>query len=126
MSGERDIYNNLKLTEVLAAAAPGIGETSTSELDTEGFGSHIIAVSSVALAAGTFKLQHSDTSGGTFTDCAAEDVLGTQGVALANGEAVKLGYVGGKRYVIAVVDLSADGVVSAVAIQGNAEICPVG
>ena len=126
MSGERDIYNNLKLTEVLAAAAPGIGDAETSELDTEGFSAHLIAVSSVAAAAGTMKLQHSDTSGSGFADAPAADVLGSQGVAIANGEATKLGYVGGKRYVKAVISLSADGVISAAAIQGKPEIAPVG
>ena len=120
MGCSRDIHNNLKITEVLAAAAPGISDEPTSEVDTQGYDSLEISVSSVASAAGTVKLQESDTSGSGYTDCAAGDVLGTQGTALVNGTAVKLGYVGSKRYVIALVSVTTDGVISANAVQGYA------
>ncbi len=125
MSAERDLYNNLKLEEILAAAAPGTGDTNSSEIDTQGTHSLLVEVNSAAPAAGTFKLQHSDTSGSGFVDAPAADVLGSQGVTLVNGEATKLGYVGSKRYVIAVLSLSADGVVGANAISNHSEICPV-
>jgi len=121
----RDIHNNLLITEVLAAAAPGISDEPTAEVDVQGYDSLEFVVSSVADAAGTVKLQESDTSGSGYADCAADDVLGTQGVALDNGEAVKLGYVGSKRYVIALISVTTDGVVSSIAIQGHAHIATV-
>ena len=116
----RDLHNNLKLQEVLAPAAPGVTDEPTAEIDMQGFDAAEFAVGSVAAAAGTVKLQESDTSGSGYTDCAANDVLGTQGAALSNGGLTKLGYVGSKRYVIALVSVTVDGVVYATAIQGKA------
>ena len=120
----RDGRNDLNRVEVLAAAAPGTGDTFTAETVLGDFEALTYSVSSVATAAGTVTLQESDTSGSGFTDVAAKEVIGTQGVALVNGEIKSLGYLGSKEFVRAKINLSSDGVIHAWAEEGQARVTP--
>jgi hypothetical protein len=113
----RDLSSNIKNAQGLVPVAPGTGATNGLGIDTQGFDSCAFVANIDGTAVGTWKLQESDDDA-TYTDAVADDVIGTQGAAIVNN--AKLGYVGSKRYVRAVPNLTTDGVISISAILSNA------
>ncbi len=108
-------YKNQTKSVVSIIPQTASGNVNGAEVDTKGFEGVTLKLSAAAgSAAGTVKIQESDTSGGTFTDAGANDVIGTQDVAIVQSHVVTIGYIGFKRYVRAVFTHS-----------GNGDICGV-
>lgn len=119
---QKDLYNCIKGKTALLAAA-GLGPVESSEIDTEGnFESLTFLIDAAAGTTGTFKIKTSDVQGGPYVDAPAADVIGTQGDSIVAGTVKKIAYIGGDRYAVIETDLSVDGVVSAVAVLGNARM----
>lgn len=119
----RDGVNSLNRVEVIVPAAPGTGDTDSLTIIRGSFEKLTFSAGSVAAAAGTLTLRHSDDDS-VYIDVPDAEVIGTQGKALVNGSIVSLGYTGDKKYIKARINLSADGVVYCVAEEGMARVNP--
>ncbi|HEX2524824.1 MAG TPA: hypothetical protein VHL31_00775 [Geminicoccus sp.] len=126
----RDLVHNLGVVPVVAPAV--LSATTTSDpVDLIDFGSAALVINTGAIAgAGDFtaKLQHSDTTtGGDFTDVAADDLIGSLPASLAASSAVKVGYKGYKRYLRTVLTKNSGTSIaaSAVLVKGYARNRPV-
>jgi hypothetical protein len=107
---------------VVASIVPAV-QTATAKgtaVDLQGFNKASLIVNTGAIAGSgnfTAKLQESDTTtDGDFTDVAAGDQLGSLPAVLVASTAYKLGYVGNKRYVRAVLTLNSGTSIAAGAI----------
>jgi hypothetical protein len=125
-----DLKNNTKF-------APGIKPQTASadvngdEVDTLGFSSVTLVgyMDDTASAAGSFKLQESDTSGSGYVDVSDDEVItadGTNDTAAVAADVVTLGYAGTKRYVRAVFTHSSNADVAATVCLGNPYVAPTG
>lgn len=93
-----------------------------------------VLTATTASVAGTVKITESDTSGGSYTDVAATDVIVTAGktyvaatgIAVVEDEAVTIGYIGNKGFIKVVFTHSADGVISGDVVLGHPYIEPTG
>lgn len=67
----------------------------------DGFGcdavTHNLHIGASLVAGGTYKITECDTSGGTYTDAAATDMVGT-GITPVASKTIRVGYIGRKRY----------------------------
>lgn len=125
----RDIANNIGAVQAVAPAVLSATDTSAA-IDLLGFGSAAVVVNTGAIvSAGDFtaKIQECDTSGGTYTDVAATDLVGTFPATLLADSVVKVGYVGNKRYLKTVITKNSGTSIAAgaVVIKGNAQSRPV-
>ena len=122
----KDLKNCLKVVpSILPVAATG--DQTGVAVALAGYESATVTLTATtASVGGTFKLTECATSGGTYTDVAAADVIGTQGVAVVEDGTVSLGYIGSLGFIKAVFTHSADGVISADAILGHALLEPTG
>lgn len=111
----RDGKNNMKVVKTILPQAV-TGDVTGSAVDTLGYEKVTLAFSAAAVTAGTVKITECATSGGTYTDAAAADVIGTQGAAIVASDIVTLGYIGGLRYIKAVFTHSANGTLTCDAI----------
>lgn len=107
---------------VSASIVPAV-QTATAKgtaVDLRGFNMATLIVNTGAIAGSgnfTAKLQESDTTtDGDFTDVAAGALLGSLPAALAASTAYKLGYVGNKRFVRAVLTLNSGTSIAAGAV----------
>lgn len=108
-------YKNQTKSVVSIKPQTASGNVNGLEVDTKGFEGVTLKLSAGAgSVAGTVKIQESDTSGSGYADAGANDVIGTQGVAIVQDDVVTIGYIGLKRYVRAVFTHS-----------GNGEVCGV-
>jgi len=123
---QKDLKNNIKVVpSILPVAATG--DATGVAVAVAGYESCAVALTATtASVGGTFKLTECATSGGAYTDVAAADIIGTQGVAVVEDGTVTLGYIGNLGFIKAVFTHSADGVISADAILGNPHIAPTG
>lgn len=101
----RDLNSNVM---VVAAINPAVrtADATGAEIDLQGFGSAMAVVSTGAIvSAGNFtpKFRECDTSGGTYSDVAAADLIGTWPTALAANSVYQVGYRGNKRFIRVVV-----------------------
>lgn len=126
----RDLANNIGAVPAIAPAV--LAATTTGDpIDLAGFGSVAVVINAGAIAGDgnfTAKLQESDTTtGGDFTDVAAADLTGTLPASLAAASAVKVGYVGNKRYVRVLITKNSGTSIAAgaVIINGNPLAAPV-
>lgn len=97
----KDIYSGFAPVAAVAPAVLSATNTS-SAIDLQGFNSALLVINTGAIvSAGDFtaKLQESDASGSGYTDVAAAGLLGTFPASLEADSVVKVGYVGGKRYI---------------------------
>lgn len=110
----KDLKNNISV-EPSILPQTATGNVNGSEVDTKGFeGVTLVAtLDDTVSAAGSFKIQETDTSGSGYTDVASDDILGTNDVAAVGSDVVTIGYVGSKRYVRAVFTHSSNGDVCA-------------
>jgi len=131
----KDLKNNVKVSPCAQQALSGTTNVDGAEVDMKGFQSCMFSLCLKTVAAtgltAEFKLQESDVSGSGFVDVAdANDLIG-EAVAIDQDDDDKcfsLGYVGYKRYVRAVLDVTAnDGtdVISIQASQSHADAKPV-
>ena len=96
-------------------------------VDVSGYESVLCTLSmTTGSSAGTFKITESDTSGGSYTDVAAADVIGTQDVACVEDDVVSIGYIGSKSFIKLVFTHSADGVISGDVILSHPHDAPTG
>ena len=121
----RDGKNNMKVVISILPQAVS-GDVTGSAVDTLGFEKVTFAFTAAAVTAGTVKLTECATSGGTYTDAAAADVIGTQDVAIVAGGIVTLGYIGGLRYLKPVFTHSANGTLTGNAILEDALLAKTG
>lgn len=126
----KDLASNIGVRTVIAPAV-ATGNTTSSAIDRKGFESLAFVVHSGEIAGdGSFsvKLQESDeTGGGTFVDVDEKWLIGELDAPLAASSTGKIGYIGHKRYVRAVLT-KASGTsiaVGVIAILGAAHSRPV-
>ena len=124
----KDIYSDLGVAQ---GVVPSVVSATTTDdgVDLQGFNSALVIVASGAIAgSGLFvtKLQDSDDDS-TFVDVAAANMLGTFPASLAASSVVKVGYIGGKRYIRTVTTkTSGTSVATAIVIvKGHASDAPV-
>jgi hypothetical protein len=126
----RDLAPNIAPVQVVAPVVLTGNNTSVA-IDLQGFESASLVVNTGAIAgAGDFtaKLQESDdTAGGTFTDVAAEHLVGTFPATLEADSVVKVGYVGLRRYVRTVITRNSGTSIAAgaVLVKGHPHVVPV-
>jgi hypothetical protein len=125
----KDLHSNIGVA--LAVIPATLTATSTSAaIDLQGFNSACAVVSTGAVAGSgdyTASLTECDTLGGTYTAVAASDLLGEFIATLAADSVYKVGYVGNKRFIKAVVTKnSGTSIIAGVTIiKGNASSAPV-
>lgn len=134
----KDLHNNIKVSR---AISPAVGTDNTAFvsqiIDRQGYESleFLIATGSLADADATFTVLVEDGDASDLSDNAAvadTGLLGTEAAAsftYANDDSVKkIGYCGNKRYVrltITPANNTGNAAISAVAVQGHANMAPV-
>lgn len=140
----RDLKNNVAVVSLLdpvTLTSTAIADTKTNYVDLQGYDSAVIAVAygTVATPAENSELiailQESDTTTDTdFDTVATTDLIGafTAVDGAADDNAVqKVGYIGCKRYIRVLLDITNTGSgltsvpVAVAAVLGNADTCPV-
>ena len=133
----RDLKSNIGASESIRPAAHTATVTGET-VDTRGYDS-AMALVAVGAVSGTddspsnpavfvVKLQESDTTmDGDFTDVASTDLQGTFSTSLVQNTVERVGYIGSKRYVRAVITKTSgtSAAASAVIVLGDAHIKPV-
>lgn len=126
----RDIASNIGVKNALSPAVQS-ATVKGNAIDRKGFESVAFVINSGAIAGdGLYapKLQDSDTTtDADFADVDAKFLIGTLPAALAADSAVKVGYIGHKRYVRVVLTKTSGTSVAAgaVAVLGDANARPV-
>ena len=133
----RDLYNSYKVAPAFGPVARPAG--AGVAVDLQGFEGALFVFQSGAMGAVaatyTWKLTECATSGGSYTDVAAEDVLGgptvvfDQAVSADANMAKKLGYIGKKQFIKVSSTESTAGVptsiIGASAVLGRPRHAPV-
>jgi len=133
----RDLYNSYKTVPAFGPVARPAG--AGIAVDLQGFEGALFVFQSGAMGAVaatyTWKLTECDTSGGSYTDVAAEDMLGgltvvfNQAVGGDASAAKKLGYIGKKQFIKVFSTESTAGtptsIVGASAVLGRPRHAPV-
>jgi hypothetical protein len=104
----RDFVNNFS---VAAAVVPQVltATNTSAAIDLAGFdGATVVINGGAIVGAGNFtpKLTECATSGGTYTDVAAADLIGTFPAVLLTNTVVKVGYKGSKQFLKTVLTLN--------------------
>lgn len=125
----RSIEPNIGAVSVIAPAVQS-GDDTSAQLDLLGFESACLVVNTGAIVgSGDFsiKFQESETSGGTFTDVAAEHLTGEVPATLAADSVYRLGYIGFRRYIRTVLTRNSGTSIAlgAVLIKGHPHVVPV-
>lgn len=122
----KDLKNNVKVVpSILPQTATG--NVTGSAIDLAGYESCFVSLTATtASVGGTFKLTECATTGGTYTDVAAADIIGTQGVAIVEDGNVSLGYIGNLGFLKPVFTHSASGNINSDAVLGCPHISPTG
>lgn len=126
----RDLANNIGVAQTLAPVDYA-ATTKGTAVDLVGFNSAAVIVNTGAItSAGLYvvKVQESDTTtDGDFTDVVAGDLVGALPASLAAASTYKVGYVGNKQFVRAVITKTSGTsiVAGAIVVKGNAADKPV-
>lgn len=126
----RDLYSRLALAVSLVPAVQA-ATLKGSAVDLQGYNSAMLAINCGAIAGSglyVMSLQESDTTtDGDFSDVAAADMQGTLPASLAENTAYKIGYIGNKRYVRAVITKTSGTSIAAGAVflLGEPALAPV-
>lgn len=126
----RDLASNLSVVATLVPATQAATLKGTA-VDLRGFDSAALVINTGAIvSAGLYviSLQESDTTtDGDFTDVAAGSMVGALPASLAASTVYKVGYIGAKRYVRAVITKTSGTSIDAgaVIVKGNASQLPV-
>ncbi len=112
-------------TIMLTETATSTGTVTSAAVDTQGFDALTVNLhyGATAPAPTSYKLTECDTVGGTYTDVAAGDIIddgGTHAVSTTR----KIAYIGGKRFVKAVVVQSASTILGISATLGYPSVAP--
>lgn len=104
----RDFVNNFS---VVAAVVPQVltATNTSAAIDLTGFdGATVVINGGAIVGAGNFtpKLQECATSGGTYTDVAAADLIGAFPTVIVQNTVYKIGYKGSKQFLKAVETLN--------------------
>lgn len=125
----RDLSSRLG---VVTALSPAVQATTVNgvAVDLMGFnGAMFVLQTGAIVGSGDFtaKLQESDTSGSGYTDVAATDLIGSFPATTLADAAVKVGYIGNKRYTRIVLTKNGGTSIAAgaTAIRGHAESRPI-
>lgn len=124
----KDLKNDIKVAAGLLPIGATAGTFNGVDVDTRGFESVTLSALADTAFAGTFTIQEGDSTT-AYSDAGADDIIGTNGVAVtagATGNEKTLGYTGSKRYVRVVAVCSTAGDVAASFILGNPHICKTG
>lgn len=124
-----DLANNIAVVQAVAPAVLSATNTS-SAIDLNGFESATVVINTGAIVSSgdfTAKLTECETSGGTYTDVAAADLIGEFPASLEADSVVKVGYTGNMRYLKTVITKNGGTSIAAgaVIIKGNAHERPV-
>ena len=125
----RDLKNCIEEVESVRPQV-ATGNVNGEEVDARGADSVTFIASIGAITGGTgdasIEIQESDTSGSGYTAVAAADLLGTEPTALAANTTYRIGYIGNKRYLRAVLDIGTETNVAGaiVAIKGHLSQAP--
>lgn len=125
----RDISRNVGVVNALSPAVQAAAAQGPA-IDVLGFNALAIVVNTGAIVgAGDYgiKLQECDTSGGTYTDVAADQVDSNAPATLVADTAYKLGYRGYKRFVrLALTKVGGTSIAAgAIAVRGDPALAPV-
>lgn len=126
----RDLASGIGVAQTLAPVDYA-ATTKGTAVDLQGFDSAAIVVNTGAITSSgkyVVSVQESDTTtDGDFADVAAKDLNGSLPAELAATSAYKVGYVGNKRYIRAVISKTSGTsiVAGAVVIRGGAALAPV-
>ncbi len=125
----RDLSSRLG---VVTALSPAVQATTVNgvAVDLMGFnGAMFVLQTGAIVGSGDFtaKLQESDVSGSGYTDVAVADLIGSFPAATLADAAVKVGYIGNKRFTRIVLTKNSGTSIAAgaTAIRGHAESRPV-
>ncbi len=127
----RDLHSRLG---AVASLVPAVHAATLkgSEVDLQGFDGALLVVNTGAIAGSglyVMSLQESDTTtDGDFSDVAAADTIGDAlPASLAENTVYKLGYIGTKRYLRAVITKTSGTSIAAgaVIVKGNPNLAPV-
>ena len=121
----KDQKNDLKVVQTIIPQTSD-DDIDGAEVDVLGFEACTLEVVCGAGTVGTVKIQESDTSGSGFADVAADEIIGTQDVAVVASDVVTIGYVGIKRYVRAVFTEGTSGPIAAVFALGCPHVAKTG
>jgi len=98
----KDMFSNFAAVQAIAPAVQSAA-VNGGAIDLQGFDAALVVINTGAIAgAGDFKvkIQHSDTAtAADFVDVPADDVQGSAPATLAADSAVRLGYIGNKRFI---------------------------
>lgn len=120
-----ELKNNIAVVQALAPAVYAATKSDSGIIDLQGAGSATLVINSGAIAGAgdyTVTLRHGDAADLTGDAAAAAgDLLGTLPTILEAATVYTVGYIGGKRYVRAVITKNAGTSVaaSAVIIKGH-------
>ena len=125
----RDLKNCIEEAESVRPAVHSANNNG-EEVDVRGADSvtFVASIGAISGAAGdgSIEIQESDTSGSGFTAVAAADLLGTEPTALAANTTYRIGYIGNKRYLRAVLDIGGETSIAGavVCIKGHLSQAP--
>lgn len=119
-----DLVNNIKVVNAVNSAAVTGDSSESAAIDTAGFESVTVIAQMAAFTSGAGKIQisESETSGGSFTAVADEDLINAPESMAAAGAVSKVGYRGHKQFIKVKIakDSAISATVGAVVILGNA------
>jgi len=124
----KDLKNDIKVAAGLLPVGLTTGSTNGVDVDTRGFESVTLIAQADTAFAGTFTVQEGDSTT-AYSNAGADDIIGTNGVAVtagATGNEKTLGYTGSKRYVRVVTACTTAGDASASFILGNPHVAKTG
>lgn len=118
-----DLVNNIKVVNAINAAAITGDSSESSAIDTAGFESVTVVAQMAAFTSGAGKIQifESETSAGSFTAVADEDLINVPEKMATAGAVSKVGYRGHKQFIKVkiVKDSTISATVGAVVILGH-------
>ena len=126
----RDLASSIGVVQTLAPVDYS-ATTKGTAVDLQGFDSAAVVVNTGAITSSgkyVVSVQESDTTtDGDFGNVDAKDLLGALPAELAATSAYKIGYVGNKRYIRAVITKTSGTsiVAGAVVIKGSPALAPV-
>lgn len=107
----RDLKNHIDEVESVRPAVHSV-TVNGEEVDARGADSvtFVATIGAIvgAAADGFIEIQESDVSGSGYTAVAAADLLGAEPTALAANATHRVGYIGNKRYLRAVLDIGGE------------------
>lgn len=118
-----DLVNNIKVVNAINAAAITADSSESSAIDTAGFESVTVVAQMAAFTSGAGKIQilEGETSAGSFTAVADEDLINVPEKMATAGAVSKVGYRGHKQFIKVkiVKDSTISATVGAVVILGH-------